>query len=1084
MDKYEYKACADEIRNLISEQEYEKAAEIADTIDWRRVKSVSMLCTISDLYKVNHRYQESKEILQLAYERHPEGPRIIYSLCELSIKLGDPVQALEYYKQFVSVAPRESRQYILKYKMYVAQDVNLGERIEILEELKKVDYREKWAYELAYLYHRTGEETKCVSECDEIFAWFGEGRYVRKALELKELHQPLSEIQQARLDAWRGETEPSSRTDRVEATTTEEQAPEDEDDVEITKVLPNISNLMNSDRPLTPEEQAYVKAVQNADTVPLPSHQLVSSIEAKIIDVGRGNTINLQQDLAENMRQLYANKDELEAQQNEDVTGYDENSDDPAAAEPEGGAYAGQEGYGEGGAYAVEEGYGEDGTYAGEEGYAEDGAYAGEEGYAEDGTYAGEEGYPEDGTYTGEEGYAEGGTYAGEEGYPEDGTYAGQEAPQAIDPGPGPGAQDPSIFVGLTQELFDDTSSQTESRTEDVPYYGSNDPLPEYGDADSIPDYGSRYTIPEYDGSGVERVEPITADQAEEEVTGEAYEKARELMHLIKRDTDEILKSSDQSVDMIPGARTGTLTPLNAGPTRIDGMLLQNVDGQITINVPDSEKLDRQITGQMDIGDVLDEWEKVTKENEQKRRDEIKERILKNTGSLFSDFDEATRNGLLEQLQQAFVSSMTPDEAEGRKEYTPAQRHRTEREENARIKAAAVRAAEEQRAKDRALTEAGGAEADEIPADYEGYEDAPGGYETPADEPAEESGGYQDDRETYEETTGATDDEPVAEDTDEPAAEEDEDANASPEAPENDEGDTADEEMIRRVSEAIDVREDQGRQEGPERTPAEKKGASEKNEAVRRALTDEEKQLFGRFIKSKKERAQIINALDKMSMAAYAGNVVIMGSREAGTVDLAKALIREMRAQDANFTGRVAKINGKTLAQKDSITGVIEQIKGGALIIERAAAMGDDKAKDLCAILENSHDASLIILTDRKDRLRTLFTHTPALKKVFDIRIVMRPLDDDALVEYARTYAESREYVIDEFGFLALHERIAGMQTADHEVTVAEIREMVDDAIYWAEKKNLSFLLKTVTGKRYDKNDMVILHEKDFQHYR
>ena len=486
----------------------------------------------------------------------------------------------------------------------------------------------------------------------------------------------------------------------MEATTTEEQAPEDEDDVEITKVLPNISNLMNSDRPLTPEEQAYVKAVQNADTVPLPSHQLVSSIEAKIIDVGRGNTINLQQDLAENMRQLYANKDELEAQQNEDVTGYDENSDDPAAAEPEGGAYA------------VEEGYGGDGTYAGEEGYAEDGAYAGEEGYAEDGTYAGEEGYPEDGTYT------------GEEVYPEDGTYAGQEAPQAIDPGPGPGAQDPSIFVGLTQELFDDTSSQTESRTEDVPYYGSNDPLPEYGDADSIPDYGSRYTIPEYDGSGVERVEPITADQAEEEVTGEAYEKARELMHLIKRDTDEILKSSDQSVDMIPGARTGTLTPLNAGPTRIDGMLLQNVDGQITINVPDSEKLDRQITGQMDIGDVLDEWEKVKKENEQKRRDEIKERILKNTGSLFSDFDEATRNGLLEQLQQAFVSSMTPDEAEGRKEYTPAQRHRTEREENARIKAAAVRAAEEQRAKDRALTEAGGAEADEIPADYEGYEDA------------------------------------------------------------------------------------------------------------------------------------------------------------------------------------------------------------------------------------------------------------------------------------------------------------------------------------------------------------------------
>ena len=162
MDKSEYKLRAEEIKDLISRGEYAQAAEIADTIDWRRVKSVMMLCTISDLYKINRRYEDARDMLLLAYERRPGGRTICYSLCELSIKMEEYVQAME--------------------------------------ELKKRDYREKWAYELAYLYHRVGLAARCVEECDELILWFGEGKYVIKAMELKMLHQPLTPEQQEKYD--------------------------------------------------------------------------------------------------------------------------------------------------------------------------------------------------------------------------------------------------------------------------------------------------------------------------------------------------------------------------------------------------------------------------------------------------------------------------------------------------------------------------------------------------------------------------------------------------------------------------------------------------------------------------------------------------------------------------------------------------------------------------------------------------------------------------------------------------------------------------------------------------------------------
>ena len=210
MDKYEYQVCADQIKSLLAERKYTEAMEIADAIDWRRVKSVSMLCTVSEIYKINKRYEESRDILLLAYERYPNGRMIVYALCELAIKMDDILQAVEYYKEFVQVAPGDTGSYILLYKIYEAQDVSLEERIEVLKEFKKRDYREKWAYELAYLYHKTGQETNCIAECDELILWFGEGRYVKKAMELKMEHTGLSTEQQLKYEGRQESATPGS----------------------------------------------------------------------------------------------------------------------------------------------------------------------------------------------------------------------------------------------------------------------------------------------------------------------------------------------------------------------------------------------------------------------------------------------------------------------------------------------------------------------------------------------------------------------------------------------------------------------------------------------------------------------------------------------------------------------------------------------------------------------------------------------------------------------------------------------------------------------------------------------------------
>ena len=196
MDKYEYKLKLDQMKSLTAEGKYEEAAEIADTINWRKIKNINALVKVGEIYEKVGRYDESKDVLLTAYDKSPIGRMIIYRLAEVAVRTKSFDEAKEYYQEFVEIAPHDNLKYVLKYEISKAQGADIGTLIGILEELKEQEYSEEWAYELAYLYHKAGMSEKCIDACDELILWFGEGPYVERALELKMLDQPLTKQQE------------------------------------------------------------------------------------------------------------------------------------------------------------------------------------------------------------------------------------------------------------------------------------------------------------------------------------------------------------------------------------------------------------------------------------------------------------------------------------------------------------------------------------------------------------------------------------------------------------------------------------------------------------------------------------------------------------------------------------------------------------------------------------------------------------------------------------------------------------------------------------------------------------------------
>jgi len=930
LDKSEYKLRAEEIKDLISRGEYAQAAEIADTIDWRRVKSVMMLCTISDLYKINRRYEDARDMLLLAYERRPGGRTICYSLCELSIKMEEYVQAIEYYKEFVQVAPKDPGRYILQYKLYEAQDVSLEERIAVLEELKKRDYREKWAYELAYLYHRVGLAARCVEECDELILWFGEGKYVIKAMELKMLHQPL-----------------------------------------------------------TPEQQEKYDHRFDAPGSHIPSQNSVQDNE-----------------------------------------------------------YSGNESY--------EQSYAKDGSYDQEQGYAQDGSYDQDQSYAQDSSYDQNQSYVQDSGYD----QVNGDTQIYDPVQP-----AQQETPTQ------PVQNDFDIHVktmdvgqyntinlqaelaaGLREVLGEEPKGDTAKATSDSITRSIVAPMMD-SDTESL-DYPEIAEVSEDD------LEPETEQiEGSEVFFGETGE-IGDLSQVPEVETEEILPEEPASLkkqDVVPELSKAEVEPEATTPVEppkeLANVLAQESDGQISLVMPEAESIEKQITGQINIEDILAEWERKKKENLEKREEEVRQHVLQQTGAMFTEFEQAVRDGLLEKLEkEKAVEADTvtdTDEVE-------------ELEEIADVNDETEKAPAE-------VSEEEPEPADTDIIDTEEVEEL-------EEEPAVAE---------YEEESATEEPDAVVdmEVTQEPAAEipevPEETTAEIEEVPEETTAETeeASEESVAEAEEEPEEAVEEVPEDEQPQTP--EPPVVERDKAKVRALTREERELYAPFIQSKSAREQLVKAIDNISLAAYTGNVIITGEEGMDTLSLAKNMIREIQATDSNFSGKVAKISGHALNKKDAAE-TLNRLQNGALIICKASEMNNKTVDTMYKALQQENQGIVIILEDTRKEIDRFLEKYEKLQESFTSRMDVEALSNDTLVAFGRQYAREREYSIDELGVLALHTRIEDMQTIDHVVTVVDVKEIVDEAIAHANKKTLKHFFDVLFAKRYDDEDMIILTEKDF----
>lgn len=1027
MDKYEYKVRADEIKSLISEGEYEEAVKIADSIDWRRVKSVMMLCTISDLYKINRRYEDSRNILLLAYEKQ-KGRLIVYSLCELSIKLGEYVQAIEYYKEFVQIAPKDSGRYILQYKLYEAQDVSLEERIEVLEELKRHDYREKWAYELAYLYHRVGLESKCVEECDEMILWFGEGRYVLKAYELKMLHTSLTPEQQQRYEELKSHNGMRASDFAVDQAAVREEAKyetEDEGDDEYSRQM----NQLTADTKQIPKTEQAPSSAEDLD------------IQVKTVDVSQYNTINLQKELAESMRELLENKTgDMPAGEVNDLMmtqmyapvehteGADESAQTDAAADNEMIRIPDMQ--------PVEPQMEQ--TVAAEESVAGVQKAVAQEALVQETAQA------------------------------ETTEQPVEEAQEKAQP----------VLRQDTDEMKLITDEDLKQADEEV-FFGNTSEV-------NVQDVVSELTEKNADRTAFR---PVEEEQAE--VTPQMT-----------------------PVSLNAMSNTGIIRTFNK-KSGYDDMLSQEYDGQLSLVVPESEQVEKQITGQLSIEDVMAEWERMKKENEERRLKEIRERVRKQTDNLFADFDESTKSGLLEELENAMVTAAMKEEklrADKEKpkvvKVSDIEKQREEKEVHSQqkeeVKTQPVEEPEE------IIEESVDEVMEEQPVTESVMQEAQVQDSDP-DELVEDAEIIDEEEEAAEESGEEMVEEPAEEVTEEAAGAETTEENPEEEAAE--EGSEEPKKMpLRRKKKKVQQNFDETQNivlefedipEMTEKAPAQA-APSKKLRAPReikkgdepvqttgevisstekgRELTEQEREEFAPFIHHRRTRRQIAEIIDNISLASYTGNVVVTGEEGTESTAFAKLLIKDVQSNDSNFSGKVAKISGSVLNKKD-IAETLNKLANGALIVEDAAALKKPSVDVLLREMNQEEKGLILVLEDTKNRMDAFLAKNKDLQEVFNLRVDLEALDDQTLVKYARKYALEQEYSIDDLGILALHTRIADLQTGDHEVTLSEIEELVDEAIYYADKKTPKHFFDVLFGNRYDDEDMIILREKDFMHY-
>ena len=983
MDKYDYKVKTEQMLELMEDGAYGQAAEIADTIDWKRVRNTGMLANVSEIYEKNKEYQKGYDILSLAY-RHAEGSRkIISRLCTLALKTGNVDEAIDYYDDFIQTAPKDPNQYILRYQILRAQRAPVEQQIEALEEYKKSEYIEEWAYELAKLYQEAGMTAECLEECDDLILWFSEGQYVYKAMELKMQYKPLTPSQQEKYDRryekLSAETEEMPDVISYAEAKNEDQDTADGGDEEDASDRAAAGTDSSVDEDMSAQAAASDDEDVNAAAVP----------EEKPKKKKIGDTMPL----GEALRKLLGPEREEEA------------SEETAEEEPE--------------LDDLADAIGEIESVADMDIVAQ---------IADEKMKA---------------------------------AAAAGEMTEITPEEPGVG-ETQEIELAEAEDLFTDEEDRKDTRSDDEQITGQI----------SLEDILSGWegAPEEAEASDEDLPEEAAEGAGEEPAEEDAEETDRDLLEEDAEEADGDLPEEDAEAD-----------DMTEGEVTRDKMETKKTTEPIL--PPDIQRMIDEIEGVIPAEE--EKPEKPTKKTLERKPEEPRENMgqvadsLRIDGDDF-DFDEDEE---LEDLEEDF------DEDE---ELGDAEEYFDEDEE--------LVDAEEYFDEDEELGDAEEYfDEDEEFVDVEEYFGEDEVLEEDA-EISEESGELSDDEGEY---LGED------EDLEDEAPDIDAEFRVNPEhADQEDDREIPDDEddmdilsattplsrketakmiatgktaplPLDEISDALSMSDTGFIVHG--RYDLEMQSGI----GTRAGLTEEQKKLFSYFVPVRGMSEQLVDVLEQdknctnRKGTSKSGNLLIIGSKGSGKTVLAVDVVKAIQKQRNIKQGKVAIVTGDSLNKK-KIGDIFDKLHGGALIIEKAGKMNEKTVARLNKAMERDTGELLIVLEEQRKPLDRLLSSNREFRRKFTSRLEIPVFINDELVTFGQTYAQENGYRIDEMGILALYSRIDSLQREDHAVTVAEVKEIMDEAIQHSQKASAKKLMKRVFGKNTDDADRIILSEKDF----
>ena len=1027
MDKYEYRAKTEQMLAYAEQKSYQKAMSIADTIDWRKVKNTAMLSTVSEIYENAGELGKARDTLFIAYDKAPSSRKVVYRLGIISLKLGHFDEAADCYEEFVKLAPKDPNQYILRYKILKAQKAPVKEQIEALEDFKHSEYVEKWAYELARLYAEAGMTSECLDECDDLILWFSEGTYVYQAMELKMKYKPLTPLQQEKYDHRNDGIGRKDSSKRKPSFRKSKERPEPNPRI-ADKVRKDVHVTDSIDLPDLPEPMARTHASEpEAESQPKTRIRSTSDISTTISGASLSDALKAGVAVASGAVAPESASDDSQMtgkmKIEEILANWEATQRENAKILEKSQEEAEKE-------KALREKKKEEEEVLG----ATKPILSDDIRKLMEQLENGEE--PEITDEDAEDFVDDEEDEATES--PEDSSKEAsdtdEEAPEEND------------FEEIVDSEEDDESDavydeEAEYEDEDESEYDDDE---EYEDEDES-EYDDDEEYEDEDDSEYDDDEEYEDEDDSEYDDDEEYEDEDESEY---DDDEEYEDEDDSEYDDDEEYEDEDDSEYDDDEEYEDEDDSEYDDDEEYEDEDDSEYDDDEEYDDEDDSEYDDDDEYEDEDDSEYDDDEYEDEDD-------SEYDDD------EEYEDEDDSEYDDDEEyedEDDSEYDDEEEYEDEDEDDYQID-------------------------DELDEDHK--EDFDFEKESALDiddhDSDEDDGDFADlDSFEDEEELDSSDDYLDLEFDEKPAPEPEKETSKSAQTPDIDEvleiEEPSEDEITERMGKFDTGFVVQGRYD-----------LSATSEiGLKLGLTEEQKQLFSYFVPIRGVSEQLVEILDndKRCRNRYGtsrtGNILILGRKGSGKTVLAVDIVKAIQKQRRLKQGKVAIVTGDSLNKKD-IGSIIDKLNGGALIIEKASKMNDRTIRELNDMMDEQTGELLFLLEDQKKPLERMFASHREFKRKFTSRLELPVFINDELVTFGQTYAKENGYRIDEMGILALYSRIDMMQREDHAVTVAEVKEIMDEAISHSQKANVKHLVKRVFGRSTDNSDHIILKEEDFK---